>query len=151
MTTDYGKNIQIVKDLFSAFNRKDIPAIMSCLDENIDWQSPTTGTQVKEISWSKPRHGRSEVSAFFKEVNDKLGLDDMSYKTLIADGDCVVAEGTMSGCVCETGCYYSTDWAMVFTLRNGKITRFRNYYDSANVAAAFHATGKACQRLPKAA
>ncbi len=151
MTTDYEKSIQIVKNLFSAFNRKDFPAALSCLDGNIDWQAPATGTQVKEIPWSKPRHGVNEVSAFFKEVSDKLSLDEINYNTLVADGDCVVAEGSMSGCVCETGCYYHTDWAMVFTLRNGKITRFRNYYDTANIAAAFHAKGKACQRLPKAA
>mgnify|MGYP001579092598 FL=1 len=57
MTTDYEKSIQIVKNLFSAFNRKDFPAALSCLDGNIDWQAPATGTHVKEIPWSKPRHG----------------------------------------------------------------------------------------------
>jgi ketosteroid isomerase-like protein len=151
MASDYEKNTKIVKELFAAFNRKDTPAVLSYLDESIDWQSPATGTTVKEIPWSKPRHGQNEVSAFFKEVNDKLSLDEITYKTLIADGDCVVAEGTMSGCVCETGCYYCADWAMVFTLRNGKITRFRNYYDPSNIAAAFHAKGKTCERLLKAA
>jgi len=151
MSIDYGKNVTIVKNLFSAINSKDIPAIMSCLDESIDWQSPATGTTVKEIPWSKPRHGLNEVSAFFKEVQDKLDLDEMSCTTLIADGDNVMAEGSARGCVCGTGCSYSVNWAMVFTLRNGKIVRFRNYYDPANIAAAFHAKGKACRTLMKAA
>jgi ketosteroid isomerase-like protein len=151
MTTDYEKNVTIVKNLLSAFKSKDIPAIMSCLDENIDWQSPATGTTLKEIPWSKPRHGVNEVSSFFKEIEGKLDLDDMTYTTLVADGDNVVAEGTARGCVCGNGCSWSADWAMVITLRNGKIVRFRKYYDPANIAAAFHAKGKACRAIPKAA
>ena len=151
MSSDYEKNTKIVKDFFSAINRKDTSAVLSCLDDNIDWQSPATGTTVKEIPWSKPRHGLTEVSAFINEVRDKLDLEEMTCTTLIAEGDHVMAEGYARGCVCETGCSYCTEWSMAFTLRNGKITRFRNYYDPSNIAAAFHAKGKACQRLPKAA
>jgi hypothetical protein len=151
MTSECEKNITIVKDLFSALNRKDIPAVLYCLDDDVDWQAPATGTQVKEIPWSKPRHGINEVSAFFKEVNEKLSLDEITCTTILCDGDHVVAEGSMKGCVCETGCSYSTDWSMSFTLQNGKITRFRNYYDSANVAAAFHGQGKECRVTLKAA
>jgi uncharacterized protein len=151
MTSDSEKNITIVKNLYSAINNKDIPTFMSCLDENVDWQSPATGTTVKEIPWSKPRHGLNEVSAFIKEVQDKLDLEEMTYTTLVADGDNVMAEGYARGCVCKTGCSWNVNCVMVFTLRNGKIVRFRNYYDSANIAAAFHAKGKACRAVLKAA
>jgi len=151
MAIDYEKNIKTVKDLFSAISRRDFPAIMSYLDENVDWQSPATGTKVKEISWSKPRFGKSEVSAFFNEVRSKLALDDMSYTTLIADGDRVVAEGTMRGSAISTGCFFGADFAMVFTLRDGKIVYFRNYYDSAEIAAAFMSKGEECRAVLKAA
>jgi uncharacterized protein len=151
MAIDYGKNINTVKDLYSAINRRDFPAILSYLDENIDWQSPATSTMVKEIFWSKPRHGKGEVSAFFNEVRGKLTLDEMSYTTIIADGDCVVAEGTMRGSVNSTGCFFRANFAMVFTLRNGKIVHFRNYYDSAEIAAALLAKGEECRAVLKAA
>src|SRR5512143_3067201 len=105
MATDMKKNIKVVKDLFSAAHRKDIPAILGCLDEKVGWQSAATGTTMKEISWSKPRHGKSEVSAFLNEVRDKLALDEMSYTNIIADGDHVVVEGTMRGSVIPTGCF----------------------------------------------
>lgn len=151
MAIDVGKNIQTVKDLFTAVGRKDVTAVLGCLDESVDWQSPATGTMVKEISWSKPRHGKSQVSAFFNEVKDRLILDDMSYATIMADGDKVVAEGSMRGNVISTGCFFRADFAMVFTLRNGKIVHFRNYYDSAEIAAAFHGKGEECRAALKAA
>ena len=151
MAIDVGKSIQVIKDLFSAIGRRDIPAILNCLDENVDWQSPATGTTVKEISWSKPRHGKTEVSAFFNEVRSKLILDDMAYKTIMADGDHVVAEGSIRGNVISTGCFFRADFAMVFTIRNGKIVHFRNYYDSAEIAAAFHVKSEECRAVLKAA
>ncbi|HET7319944.1 MAG TPA: hypothetical protein VFK23_12460, partial [Nitrospirota bacterium] len=86
MAIDVGKNIQIIKDLFSAIGRRDVPAILNCLDENVDWQSPATGTTVKEISWSRPRHGKSEVIAFFNDVREKLTLDEMYYTNILAEG-----------------------------------------------------------------
>ena len=124
---------------------------MGYLDEHVDWQSPATGTTVKEISWSKPRHGKSEVSAFFNEVRSKLALDEMSYTTLIADGDRVVAEGTMRGNAISTGCFFRADFAMVLTLRDGKIAHLRNYYDSAEIAAALLSKGEECRAVLKAA
>ncbi len=149
--SDLEKNTKIVKDLLSALNRGDISTIMNFLDESIDWQSPATRTTVKEIPWSKPRRTRSEVSAFFTEIKDKLKIDDMSYSTIIAEGDNVMVEGTTRGSVIPTGCFYGTDWVMSFTLRNEKIIRFRHYYDSADVAAAFHAKGEVCKAVRKAA
>ncbi len=152
MITDLEKdNIKIVKDFFAGLGRADILSITNLLDEKVDWQSPATRTMVKEIPWSKPRHGRSEVSAFFREMIGLLKTDETSYSTIVADGDTVLVEGTMRGSAVPTGCFFGSDWIMSFTLRNGKIIRFRHYYDSADVAAAFHGKGEECRAVQKAA
>jgi hypothetical protein len=75
----------------------------------------------------------------------------MSYSSFVAKDDRVIIEGATRGSVISTGCFFRSDWVMAFTLRNGKIIRFRHYYDSADVAAAFHATGDVCKASPKAA
>jgi ketosteroid isomerase-like protein len=41
----------------------------------------------------------------------------------------------------STGRAFDNDWAMVFTLREGKITGFRSYEDTGAVAAAFGPRG----------
>ncbi len=151
MAPDLEKNIKIVKDMFIAFSRGDMAVLMSLVDENVDWQSPATRTMVKEIPWSKKRHSRAEVSMFFSEIMSRLKIDDMSYSKIVADRDMVFVEGTARGSAIPSGCFFGSDWAMSFTLRDGKVIRMRHYYDSADVAAAFHAKGEECKALPKAA
>ncbi len=151
MAPDLEKNIKIVKDMFAAFKRGDIATLTGFLDEKIDWQSPATRTMVKEIPWSKPRRSRAEVSLFFSEIMKSLKIDDISYSTIVADGDTVLLEGTSRGSAVPTGCFFGSDWMMSVTLRDGKVVRVRHYYDSADVAAAFHAKGEECKALPKAA
>jgi len=49
----------------------------------------------------------------------------------------VVIEGRNRGIARITGRTYEHDWVMIFTLCNGKIVRFRHYYDTADVLVAF--------------
>ncbi len=151
MIRDDEKNIKIVKDMFAAFSRGDIATLTSYLDEKVDWQSPATRTMVKEIPWSRQRLSRAEVSLFFGEIMNKLKIDDISYTKIISDGDTVLLEGTSRGSAIPTGCFFGSDWMMSITLRDGKVVKVRHYYDSADVAAAFHARGEECRALPKAA
>ncbi len=151
MAPDLEKNIKIVKDMFAAFKRGDISTIISYVDEKADWQSPATRTIVKEIPWSKPRLSRAEVSVFFSEFMNKVKIDDMFYSTIVAEGDTVLLEGTMRGSAIATGCFFRSDWMMSLKLRDGKVVRMRHYYDTAEVVAAFLASGEECKALPKAA
>ncbi len=145
------KNIQIIKDMHAAFNKGDLPAVLGYLADDIDWQAPVTGTRVKEISWSKPRRGRKEVESFFKELTEKVKPGELEILTITGQDDRIIVEGKTRGTVIATGCAYKNDWIMAFTLRDAKVVRFRQYYDSADVAAAFHAKGEECAAIPKAA
>jgi ketosteroid isomerase-like protein len=53
-----------------------------------------------------------------------------------ASGDRVVAEGSNAGTVLATGERYEHDWVMVFTIQDGKVQRFRHFYDTGDIAAA---------------
>ena len=49
----------------------------------------------------------------------------------------MVVEGKNRGVVRSSGRSYEHDWVMVFTVRNGKITNFQEFTDSAALNAAF--------------
>jgi len=49
------ENVQVVKQMFTAFGQGDIPTVLGLLAEDVDYQSPVTRTEPVEISWSKPR------------------------------------------------------------------------------------------------
>ena len=59
-------NSETVKAIYEAFGKGNIPFILSCLDENIEWESWTDNTAQKTgVAWLQGRHGKDEVSEFF--------------------------------------------------------------------------------------
>jgi ketosteroid isomerase-like protein len=131
------ENVQVVQKMYAAFAQKYIPAVLDTLSDDVDWQSPVTRTQPDEISWSKPRKGREEVGLFFKEMAEKVEPERLEPLEITAQGDRVVVEGKNRGIVRSTGKPYEHDWVMIFTIRQGKITTFRHYYDSIDIRLAF--------------
>jgi ketosteroid isomerase-like protein len=131
------ENIQVVKKMFEAFGRHDIPAVLDTLAQDVEWQSPVTRTAPDEISWSKPRHGRDEVAVFFKDLGEKVQPDKLVPLEYTAQADRVVVEGKNRGTVRSNGKDYEHDWVMLFTLRQGKIARMWHYYDSIDLRVCF--------------
>ncbi len=60
-------NIQTVQQIYAAFGRGDIPAVLGHLDENVEWGYAIT--PIADVPWLQPRHGRDQVPKFF----DALG------------------------------------------------------------------------------
>jgi len=57
----------------------------------------------------------------------------------IAQGDRVVVLGSETARVRSTGTVVDLDWVHVFGLRNGKVTAFQEFFDTAAVVAAMGA------------
>jgi len=131
-------NSNVVKELFAAFGCGDIKSALNLFDDNVEFQSPVTRHALPEITWSKMRHGKAEVAEFYSELGAKMQTEAMNITRLIADGEHVVVEGMNRGTVRSTGSKYEHDWVMIFSFRNGKITRSVHYYDTADLLAAFH-------------
>ena len=131
------ENVQTVKKMFEAFNRRDIPAVLDILSDYVEWQSPVTRIQTDEISWSKPRHGKEEVAVFFKDLSEKVQPDKLVPLEFTAQAERVVVEGKNRGIVRSNGKAYEHDWVMIFTMHKGKIAKMRHYYDTTDIRIAF--------------
>lgn len=55
-------NVDTVKDIYEAFGRGDVPAIIDKLDDNVEWE---TQVHVDGVPWLQPRHGKASVPGFF--------------------------------------------------------------------------------------
>lgn len=110
---------------------------MNYVTEDCDWWSPVTNAKSEYISWATPRHGRAEVSSLFKEVYSKIKPIEVKPEHFTAQNDYVIVEGSSRGMANATGCEFFINWVMVCTLSNGKIKRFRKYYDTAELSNAF--------------
>jgi len=127
------ENLRIVREIYEAFAKGDLAAILNLLAGGVDWASPGP----KAIPFSGSWHGRDRVAQFFAAVGEHLEVLDFGAGQFIAQGDTVVVLGRERMRVKGTARVYETEWAHVYKLREGKVVRFREYTNTAAVAQAF--------------
>ncbi len=126
------KNLQIIRQVYDAYNRRDIPAIQDLMVDNVMWS--VAGPQ-DQLPWAGVHRGREGVADFNRLLDQALVQEQFEIRNYIASGDTVVALGYQRGHVRQTNKPYEYDFVSVWTLRGGKVTSFRNYFDTAYIAA----------------
>ena len=128
------QNTRIVQDAYAAFERGDIQALLNNFADDIVWQGVYgAGPQVPTAG---ERRGKAAVAQFFRQVADNVHFSRFEPKEFIATGDKVVALGHYTAKT-PAGKGFDSDFAMVFTLRDGKVTHFQEFCDSTAINAAF--------------
>ena len=96
-------NVDTVKEIYAAFGRGDVPAILDKLDDSIAWDSQST---VPEVPCLKPRRGRAEVADFFASLEplEFLRFEPQAY---FAEGDQVIGMVIVEVAYKPTGKKYS--------------------------------------------
>ena len=130
-------SLRIVQEGYRDFSRGDIQTLLGKFADDIEWvipgSNPLSGTY----------KGRNHVGEFFKRLSDLTEITAFEPHEFVAQGDQVVVLGRETGQVKSTGRTFQSDWAMAFTLRNGKVVRFQEYADTANLEAAFSSAQRA--------
>ena len=126
------KNVDTVRNAYAAFGRGDIEALLGMFTEDIDWQffGP------EELPMTGQRKGKPEVARFFKQVGEHWNFERFDPNHFVSQGDDVVALGAYAGTSKTTGRKFSSEWAHLFVVKNGKIAKFREYADTANLLQA---------------
>jgi len=120
-------NVRVVQEMFADFGRGNIAGVLDRLTDDIEWRlgGPT------EIVYAGTRRGRDQVAEFFKLLGETAEFEVFEPQDYIAQGDRVVVLGHERQRLKKTGDVVEIDWAMVFTLRDGKIARYRSFEDTA--------------------
>lgn len=134
------KNLQIVQEFISCFGVGDIERALSLLSDDVYWESPVSAHPPRELVWARPRHGRQGVLDFIHDMWRTVQPYVMDTRSVSADGDRVIVEGRNQCIVRATGKMYDHEWVLIFTLKDGKITSHRQYYDTAAILEAFRSS-----------
>jgi len=126
-------NIAIVQDLYAAFADQDIESLLRLLAEDVDWLffGPT------EIPFSGHFIGTSRVRTFFERALETTEFLVFEPREYVAGTGTVLVQGYERAIAKSTGREWKTDWAHVFTLEGERITKLREYYDTAVMVEAF--------------
>jgi ketosteroid isomerase-like protein len=130
-------NTEIVKKAYECFGSGDIQGLMELYSDDISWITP----KVDNAAHSGARQGKDSVAEFFELLSKNEEFTEFEPTEFISEGDKVVVLGRFTTNVISTGNSYSTDWVHVTTVENGKITAFKEFFDTAeaNRAHQFHA------------
>ncbi|HZW21009.1 nuclear transport factor 2 family protein [Noviherbaspirillum sp.] len=130
------ENTRLVMQAYDKFKQGDIPGLMNLMSDDIEWILDRS----ENVPFSGARHGKAEVGQFFSELDQSQQPLQFEPQEFIAQGDKVVALGHYSWKVKQTDQVFESDWAEVFTVRDGKIARFREYADTAAGDRAYRAS-----------
>jgi ketosteroid isomerase-like protein len=120
-------NIQIVKEAYAAFKSGDIQAVLDKLSDDVVWSLPGP-TDILPVSGE--RRGREQVGQFFSALDENQEARQFEPQEFVAQGEKVVVLGQYRWLVKKTGREFASDWAHVFTVRDGKVVGFQEYYDT---------------------
>jgi uncharacterized protein len=123
MSSQQEQNIELVKKGYEAFTAGDVEAVMSLLDENIEWIQPG------ESAVSGTYRGKREIGEYMSRLAEKSTT--VNPRRFLADGDTVVVLSETTA-----GNETSQD-ADVFTIRDGKLVRAQVYGDTAIMERVF--------------
>jgi ketosteroid isomerase-like protein len=127
-------NIKVVQEAYAAFARGDVQGILDRLDDGIVWHGVYGAGS--SVPMAGERRGKAAVAEFFKLVATHVNFTRFEPQEFVATGDKVVTLGHYTAKT-SANKEFDSDFAMVFTMRNGKATKFQEFLNTAALNAAF--------------
>lgn len=122
-----GANADIIRGLYDAFARGDVPAVLGVFDPKIHWREADHFLYADGNPYIGPEAVATGV--FARCVADVAGFTAAPLN-FIDGGDTVVVEGRYRGTMNATGKPVDAQFAHVWRLRGGKIVGFQQYTDT---------------------
>jgi hypothetical protein len=124
-------NVRLVQDVYAAFGRGDIPSVLGAFDAKIEWREAEGNPyQPSGKAWVGPQ-------AILQNLFSRLGAEWADFKVHPSSfhdaGDTIVVEGRYTGRHNGTGKALDAQMCHVWKLRNGKVTSFQQFVDTARL------------------
>jgi len=127
-------NVTLVQSLYAAFGKGDIKTILAAMSPDVAWHS---GGREQDYPGFGPRKGVKAVEEFFKIVADNNDFHHFSPREFHAVDDKVFVLGDYAMTLKKSGKKYDSDWCHIFSISGGKVTKFREFLDTAKAAEAY--------------
>ena len=127
-------NVTLVKNVYEAFGRGDIPNVLAGMSPDIRWYEAEGNPYMPS--------GEAWVGydALMKNLFMRIGAEwdgfTVHTKSFYGAGHSVIVEARYSGTYKPTGKSIDAQACHVWDLNDGKVTRFQQYVDTAQLQAA---------------
>lgn len=124
-------NLELIRNLYAEFARGNIPAVLAAFHPNIEWREADNFLYAADNPFIGPQ--RILEGVFMRLATEFTGFSAGGEEFLDA-GSRVVVLGHYTGKYNATGKDIHAQFAHVWTLVDGKITRFQQYTDTKQFA-----------------
>ena len=127
------ENVAIVQQLYSAFAKREINKLMALLSPEVEWGEPSN--PFNPAGGTHYGHkGFLEWINIGKQSEEILVLNP---KKMLTDFDSVAVVGFMKCRAISTGKIYESDFVHLVTIKNGKVIKFQEFFDTYLAGEAF--------------
>ena len=125
------RNVQLVKDFLAAIGNGDKQRVLALVAEDIEWIVPG-----EEWPLAGTHRGHAGLENLLQKANETVETSYPKPPEFVAQGDRVLVVGVATGKIKATNRAFKDDWVFDITVRNGKVTKIREYIDTQALARA---------------
>ena len=125
------KNVQVVKDFFAAIGSGDKQRVLALVAENIEWIVPG-----EDWPLAGTHRGHAGIADVLQKASEEVETTYPAPPEFVAQGDRVLVIGVATGKIKATNRAFKDEWVFDITVRDGKLTKIREYIDTQALARA---------------
>jgi ketosteroid isomerase-like protein len=124
-------NVELARSLYNAFAAGDIETVLGAMDASIEWREAESNPyQPTGAPWIGPQAVVDNLLVKLATEWDAFTVHPKEFSDL---GDGVLVEGRYTGTYKATGKSLDCQMAHVWKIRDGKLTSFQQYVDTAQL------------------
>ena len=124
-------NVNLLKNLYDAFGRGDVPTVLGTMSPDIHWhQAESNPYMPSGEAWVGPD---AVLNNLFMRLGEEWDGFSVHPKSFHDAGHSVIVEVRYSWRYKATGKSMDTQACHVWDVKDGKVTRFQQYVDTAKV------------------
>ena len=125
------ENVQMVKEFFAAMGGGDKQGLLALSAEDIEWIIPGENWPL-----AGTHRGHAGLADLLQKASEMLEISYPEPPEFVAQGDRVPVVGVARGKVKATKRTFEDHFVFAITVRNGKLTKIREYIDTQALARA---------------
>lgn len=124
-------NIGFLKDVYAALDRGDVPTVLGAMSPDIRWHEAESNPYKPDgAAWVGPQAVLDNLLVKLATEWDRFTIHPGAFHDA---GDSVIVEARYTGTYKATGKAMDAQVCHVWDVRDGKLTRFQQYVDTAKM------------------
>jgi ketosteroid isomerase-like protein len=130
-------NLAVVQEVYAAFARRDVEAILAHLSPDVLWSEPENPFNPA----AGTRHGHAGFLEWARIGHEAEDIEVLEPQLFLTSEDAVAVVGHLRCRAKRTGRVYESDFVHLVRFRDGMITRFQEFFDTYAAGEAFRPAG----------